>query len=209
MLTRAANSGIQLISLYKMQQRLQGGIIKHWALELKERGALCLSARASCSGARSSEQGRRRASRCRRRRCGMGPRGPSSAGQSSAGCVPRAPHLQPPSAPRSSASINPAHGGGSADDIKASSSDGFPQLRLCGCSPTRFQCRKCSIKSPWGDRSWLRNSCPMEQPWCHEGLRLAFLLEMVADAGADQLCHFDSAVFRDGILMDLGFRMTN
>jgi len=49
----------------------------------------------------------------------------------------------------------------------------------------------------------------MEQPWCHEGLRLTFLLEVVAGAGTDQLCYFNSAAFRDGILMDLGFRMTN
>lgn len=55
--TRAAAAGIPLMFLYEMQQRLQGGIAKHWALQLKEceRGSLS-EQRESCKGARSSRQ---------------------------------------------------------------------------------------------------------------------------------------------------------
>lgn len=81
--------------------------------------------------------------------CCGGPRGrgsPAVPGREvPTGSVPLSLHLHPPSAPRSSARADSAHGGGSADDIKASSSDGFPQLRLCGCTPTHLQHRNCSI----------------------------------------------------------------
>lgn len=211
-----------------MQQRLQGGIAKQWALELKEQERGSLSEHQS----ELKERGELEAEAWGWDAAGAGlgdradlePRptqvvgSPGGAGQPTPrGAAPATPGRYPGDAvvPSPATQLCPAAAGQQAPPAvgvrrmasKRPSSHGFPSLGSVGAAP-----RTTGPNRRMGAcEAMARASVPAvpRGPAASESWCLTFLSEMVAGIDADRLHHLDFTRCLDGILMDLGLRVTN